>query len=355
MLLQTLKSYPFFKTQMTCLQHGPGHEGLGLIHLSRGIYTLNTWCRVPPAWYWHSQVLPHVCALVDRKWVWETATAEFRHQQWSLLQLFVILLQWCLLSFCYSGLYCLVSVVSGFCCCYNGVCYQIITVVSGFLFCYSGAHCHFVTVVSVVILLQWCLLLFGTVCVLFCYSGVCCFVTVVSVVVLIQWCLLLFCYSGVCCCFVTVVPIVVSLQWCLLLACYSGVCCPLVTVGKTANCCIVMARLITKGHDHGMHPFLLQIRDLDTHQPLAGQLLDLSSCRSVWTGVKQGDRCWEFTLKSVFWNCCRLTSSILHFVRSEIEKKYPHDLKFVLFNCRRVFKMLLWCTLHTGLAVPVEL
>ena len=162
-------------------------------------------------------------------------------------------------------------------------------------------------------------------------------------------------YSGVCCCFATVVPVVVSLQWCLLLACYSGACCPFVTVGKTANCCIVMARLITKGHDHGMHPFLLQIRDLDTHQPLAGQLLDLSSCRSVWTGVKQGDRCWEFTLKSVFRNCCRLTSSILHFVRSEIEKKCPLDLKSVLFNCRRVFKMLLWCTLHTGLAEPVEL
>ncbi|KAK7502853.1 hypothetical protein BaRGS_00005802 [Batillaria attramentaria] len=41
-------------------------------------------------------------------------------------------------------------------------------------------------------------------------------------------------------------------------------------LGKTANCCIVMARLITRGHDYGMHPFLVQIRDLDTHQPLPG-------------------------------------------------------------------------------------
>ena len=173
----------------------------------------------------------------------------------------------------------------------------------------------FGTVVSVV-LLWWCLLLFGTVVSVVvwysgvgCYGGVgCCLVqwcvlfdTVVSVVMVVSvvvWysgvgfvmvvsvlfgtvvCVVVW-YSGVCCCFATVVPVVVSLQWCLLLACYSGACCPFVTVGKTANCCIVMARLITKGHDHGMHPFLLQIRDLDTHQPLAGQLLDLSSCRSV--------------------------------------------------------------------------
>ncbi|KAK7092005.1 hypothetical protein V1264_009616 [Littorina saxatilis] len=41
-------------------------------------------------------------------------------------------------------------------------------------------------------------------------------------------------------------------------------------LGKTANACIVMAQLITKGHNYGMHAFLLQIRDLDTHQPLSG-------------------------------------------------------------------------------------
>ncbi|KAK7091567.1 peroxisomal acyl-coenzyme A oxidase 1-like [Littorina saxatilis] len=41
-------------------------------------------------------------------------------------------------------------------------------------------------------------------------------------------------------------------------------------LGKTANCCVVMAHLITKGVNHGMHPFLVQIRDFDTHQPLQG-------------------------------------------------------------------------------------
>lgn len=29
-----------------------------------------------------------------------------------------------------------------------------------------------------------------------------------------------------------------------------------------------MARLITKGKDYGIHPFIVQIRDMKTHQPL---------------------------------------------------------------------------------------
>ncbi|XP_076456592.1 peroxisomal acyl-coenzyme A oxidase 1-like [Babylonia areolata] len=41
-------------------------------------------------------------------------------------------------------------------------------------------------------------------------------------------------------------------------------------LGKTVNCCILMANLITKGENHGMHPFLVQIRDFETHQPLPG-------------------------------------------------------------------------------------
>eukprot|EP00043_Microstomoeca_roanoka_P014352 m.142297 g.142297 ORF g.142297 m.142297 type:complete len:663 (+) comp15991_c1_seq3:196-2184(+) len=42
------------------------------------------------------------------------------------------------------------------------------------------------------------------------------------------------------------------------------------TLGKTATHCIVMARLITQGEDRGSHPFIVQIRDLDTHRPLPG-------------------------------------------------------------------------------------
>lgn len=41
-------------------------------------------------------------------------------------------------------------------------------------------------------------------------------------------------------------------------------------MGKTANHCIVVAQLYTKGVCHGVHPFIVQIRDLETHMPLPG-------------------------------------------------------------------------------------
>ncbi|KAG6460353.1 hypothetical protein O3G_MSEX011931 [Manduca sexta] len=41
-------------------------------------------------------------------------------------------------------------------------------------------------------------------------------------------------------------------------------------LGKTVNHCIVVAQLHTKGQCHGTHPFIVQIRDLETHQPLPG-------------------------------------------------------------------------------------
>lgn len=41
-------------------------------------------------------------------------------------------------------------------------------------------------------------------------------------------------------------------------------------VGKTANHAVVMAKLWTKGECHGIHPFMVQLRDLTTHQPLPG-------------------------------------------------------------------------------------
>ena len=42
------------------------------------------------------------------------------------------------------------------------------------------------------------------------------------------------------------------------------------TMGLTANYAIVMAKLIVNGKDHGPHPFVCQIRDLTTHEPLEG-------------------------------------------------------------------------------------
>lgn len=40
--------------------------------------------------------------------------------------------------------------------------------------------------------------------------------------------------------------------------------------GKSSTHAIVMAQLYTNGHCHGPHPFVVQLRDLDTHKPLRG-------------------------------------------------------------------------------------
>ena len=41
-------------------------------------------------------------------------------------------------------------------------------------------------------------------------------------------------------------------------------------LGKTANYAVVMAELITKGEKKGPHPFMVQLRDEETHIPLKG-------------------------------------------------------------------------------------
>lgn len=41
-------------------------------------------------------------------------------------------------------------------------------------------------------------------------------------------------------------------------------------LGKTVNYCIIMAQLYTKGKCHGIHTFLLPLRDLQTHESLPG-------------------------------------------------------------------------------------
>lgn len=40
------------------------------------------------------------------------------------------------------------------------------------------------------------------------------------------------------------------------------------SLGRTANHAVVMAQLMINGKNHGPHPFIVQIRDLHTHQPL---------------------------------------------------------------------------------------
>ena len=41
-------------------------------------------------------------------------------------------------------------------------------------------------------------------------------------------------------------------------------------LGRTANYAVVMAKLITQGKVVGPHPFIVQLRDENTHKPLEG-------------------------------------------------------------------------------------
>lgn len=41
-------------------------------------------------------------------------------------------------------------------------------------------------------------------------------------------------------------------------------------LGKTVNYAVVMAQLYTQGHCHGIHPFIVQLRDEETHQSMPG-------------------------------------------------------------------------------------
>jgi acyl-CoA oxidase len=41
-------------------------------------------------------------------------------------------------------------------------------------------------------------------------------------------------------------------------------------LGHTANYAVVMAQLYSKGKCHGVHPFIVQLRNEDTHMPMPG-------------------------------------------------------------------------------------
>ena len=44
----------------------------------------------------------------------------------------------------------------------------------------------------------------------------------------------------------------------------------MLAVGHTANYAIVVAQLYTNDVCHGIHPFIVQLRDEETHMPLPG-------------------------------------------------------------------------------------
>lgn len=65
-------------------------------------------------------------------------------------------------------------------------------------------------------------------------------------------------------------------------------------LGKTSTHVILMARLFTKGKDHGMHAFITQIRDLETHKPLPGVTIGDIGPKFGYNGVDNGFLRFEY-------------------------------------------------------------
>lgn len=59
-------------------------------------------------------------------------------------------------------------------------------------------------------------------------------------------------------------------------------------LGHTANYAIVVAQLYTKGKCHGIHPFIVQLRDTETHQPLPGIIIGEIGCKLGMNGTNNG-------------------------------------------------------------------
>uniref|UniRef100_A0A0A9YPZ1 Acyl-coenzyme A oxidase n=1 Tax=Lygus hesperus TaxID=30085 RepID=A0A0A9YPZ1_LYGHE len=59
-------------------------------------------------------------------------------------------------------------------------------------------------------------------------------------------------------------------------------------LGHTANYAIVLAQLYTKGQCHGIHPFIVQLRDEETHMPLKGIKIGEIGCKLGMNGTNQG-------------------------------------------------------------------
>ena len=59
------------------------------------------------------------------------------------------------------------------------------------------------------------------------------------------------------------------------------------TVGKTSNYAVVGAMLHSRGHSHGLHLFIVQLRDIKTHEPLPG-ISRTAHYESVFARVEDG-------------------------------------------------------------------
>ncbi|CAG4986312.1 unnamed protein product [Parnassius apollo] len=60
------------------------------------------------------------------------------------------------------------------------------------------------------------------------------------------------------------------------------------SLAHTSNYCVVMARLFIKGKSHGIHPFMVQLRDEETHMPLPGIKLGEIGAKLGFNNVNNG-------------------------------------------------------------------
>ncbi|XP_050483385.1 probable peroxisomal acyl-coenzyme A oxidase 1 isoform X5 [Bombus huntii] len=59
-------------------------------------------------------------------------------------------------------------------------------------------------------------------------------------------------------------------------------------LGHTANHAIVVAQLYTQGECRGIHPFIVQLRDVETHEPLKGIIIGEIGTKLGMNGVNNG-------------------------------------------------------------------
>lgn len=61
-----------------------------------------------------------------------------------------------------------------------------------------------------------------------------------------------------------------------------------ILVGQTANYAIVVAQLYTLGKCHGIHPFIVQLRDEETHKPMPGIIIGEIGCKLGMNATNNG-------------------------------------------------------------------
>lgn len=59
-------------------------------------------------------------------------------------------------------------------------------------------------------------------------------------------------------------------------------------MGHTANYAVVVAQLYTRGKCHGIHPFIVQLRDEVTHMPMLGIKIGEIGCKLGMNGTNNG-------------------------------------------------------------------